>query len=565
MEVIWITGDTHGDWIHRLNMDSFPEQREMTKDDYVIVLGDFGIWRDSPQQRWYLNWLEEKHFTTLFIDGNHECFHKDTDILTINGWMNIKDVVESKENILVASVNMENHNISYSKPLKKVVNYCDKLIEITSSNFKQCVTLNHDIIVNNKKIKANELLKNKFRIEDFRFHINNINPGINIRNEIIELITSVIMDGTIVDYSQIDSNSKKMRVQFHLKKLRKIAYIKSILDRCKIKYTERYMGQSECYLNIYGDDARYINSFLTGIKQIPCEWRNMSDIQFMYFLNAIVNTDGTSSGNNIVWRTTSKHNVDIVTELCIKNNYDINVITLDNASGYTNDGLVQYQISIGKNKRLDEKIKYEIIEYNDNVYCLTMDNGTLITRYKMCPVVSGNCYDILDSYPVEEWHGGKVHFIKPSVIHLMRGQVFDIDDLKFFTFGGAASHDISDGVLEIDDPRIKEWRYDPDKMYRINHISWWEREMPNQKEMDEGIKNLAEHDNKVDFILTHCTASSTAALLSHGLYKPDKLTDYLEEIRCNVDYGRWLCGHYHDNKAITTKDIVLYEQIVRIA
>ena len=89
--------------------------------------------------------------------------------------------------------------------------------------------------------------------------------------------------------------------------------------------------------------------------------------------------------------------------------------------------------------------------------------------------------------------------------------------------------------------------------------------MPNQEEMDEGIKNLAEHNNKVDFILTHCTASSTAALLSHGLYKPDKLTDYLEEIRCNVDYGRWLCGHYHDNKAITTKDIVLYEQIVRIA
>ena len=70
--MIWVTGDTHGDWIHRVNMYSFPEQREMSKDDYVIILGDFGIWRDSPQQRWYLNWLEEKHFTTLFIDGNHE-------------------------------------------------------------------------------------------------------------------------------------------------------------------------------------------------------------------------------------------------------------------------------------------------------------------------------------------------------------------------------------------------------------------------------------------------------------------------------------------------------------
>ena len=39
--MIWVTGDTHGDWIHRVNMDSFPEQREMSKDDYVIILGDF--------------------------------------------------------------------------------------------------------------------------------------------------------------------------------------------------------------------------------------------------------------------------------------------------------------------------------------------------------------------------------------------------------------------------------------------------------------------------------------------------------------------------------------------
>lgn len=59
--MIWIIGDTHGDWVHRLNMDSFPEQKEMTKDDYVIICGDFGIWNDSSQQRWNLNWLEERN------------------------------------------------------------------------------------------------------------------------------------------------------------------------------------------------------------------------------------------------------------------------------------------------------------------------------------------------------------------------------------------------------------------------------------------------------------------------------------------------------------------------
>ena len=42
--MIFITGDTHGD-IRRFNNNSFYEQKEMTKDDYVIILGDFGgLW-----------------------------------------------------------------------------------------------------------------------------------------------------------------------------------------------------------------------------------------------------------------------------------------------------------------------------------------------------------------------------------------------------------------------------------------------------------------------------------------------------------------------------------------
>ena len=37
----------------------------------------------------------------------------------------------------------------------------------------------------------------------------------------------------------------------------------------------------------------------------------------------------------------------------------------------------------------------------------------------------------------------------------MRGEVFIIEDKKFFTFGGASSHDIQDGILDYND---KDWR-----------------------------------------------------------------------------------------------------------
>lgn len=102
-------------------------------------------------------------------------------------------------------------------------------------------------------------------------------------------------------------------------------------------------------------------------------------------------------------------------------------------------------------------------------------------------------FEEIYDYLVEEWHGGKVHKIRDSVIHLMRGQVFEIDGKKIFTFGGARSHDISGGILELDDPdfRIKKKRLDQGfEPYRIHHLSWWEREMPSREEMAEGRRNL---------------------------------------------------------------------------
>lgn len=175
----------------------------------------------------------------------------------------------------------------------------------------------------------------------------------------------------------------------------------------------------------------------------------------------------------------------------------------------------------------------------------------------------------LNSYPVKEWHGGKVHEIRPSVLHLMRGEIFDICDKKIFAFGGASSHDISDGILDYED---EEWRFKArlldlqgKHMYRIKGLSWWEEELPSQEEMQNGLDNLTKQNNKVDFIVTHSPAASTVALLGSGLYEQDILTRYLEEIRCNTEYTRWFFGHFHIDQQINAKDIGLYEQIIRIA
>ena len=97
-------------------------------------------------------------------------------------------------------------------------------------------------------------------------------------------------------------------------------------------------------------------------------------------------------------------------------------------------------------------------------------------------------FERLYNYPVEEWHGGKVHKIRESVIHLMRGEIFNIDNKKFFTFGGARSHDIMDGILNIDEyEKIYEYRK-RGAYFRIRDYSWWDLELPTNEEMKNGIK-----------------------------------------------------------------------------
>ena len=161
-----------------------------------------------------------------------------------------------------------------------------------------------------------------------------------------------------------------------------------------------------------------------------------------------------------------------------------------------------------------------------------------------------------------------VHEIRPHILHLMRGQVFEIDGIKIFTFGGASSHDIAGGILEPDDPdfKVKKKKLNQQwKPYRINHVSWWAQELASEEEMEEGRKNLRKHGDTVDFIITHCCSSSTQEKLAGaGLYESDRETEYLEFIKNNVNYQKWFFGHYHDNINVNDKEILIYEQIIRV-
>ena len=122
--------------------------------------------------------------------------------------------------------------------------------------------------------------------------------------------------------------------------------------------------------------------------------------------------------------------------------------------------------------------------------------------------ISGNHenFDLLRKYPTEEWNGGKIQRIRPHVIHLMRGQVFDLQGYSFFTMGGARSHDIEDGVLNPKAPDFEEQYWTLRRMggrFRVNHQSWWKQELPSKTEYEEARHSLEGIHYEMDYVITH--------------------------------------------------------------
>lgn len=174
--------------------------------------------------------------------------------------------------------------------------------------------------------------------------------------------------------------------------------------------------------------------------------------------------------------------------------------------------------------------------------------------YKDLPVtvlfVDGNHenFDLLNAYPIEMWNDGKVHKIAGNVIHLMRGQVYDIDGKTFFTFGGATSID---------------------RAWRTEGISWWPQEVPADADIVEANRNLEKAGFKVDYIVTHsCDEKAlyypplSTSLFQKGVFPENRILSYFEE---NVEYKHWYFGHYHLDGELTENKTVLYQNVVCIA
>ncbi len=149
-------------------------------------------------------------------------------------------------------------------------------------------------------------------------------------------------------------------------------------------------------------------------------------------------------------------------------------------------------------------------------------------------------FDRLYDMPVSPWNGGKVHYIRDNIIHLMRGQVFEIDGKRFFTMGGGNSID---------------------KAMRTEHETWWSQEMPSREEYNIAAENLQKNNNKVDYIITHTAPTSVITQNNLNNHYEEELTDFLQRVMTHVSFDKWFFGHFHEDLVIDDKFYLMFNKI----
>ena len=320
------------------------------------------------------------------------CYHPNTEVLTLKGWKNISEVTY-KDKVAQAipdSSGRKNVGIDFVTPTDIInqPNESGKLIHFKNEGIDLRVTPDHRMLTwqqegNLKRDNKEDMPITTFAKDTPKSHCWS-NAGY-LSNE--ELILKKEFQLRLAAAIQADGSFSGNRIRFGFKKESKIERLKWILNKLNIPFTEKPTGKKYTYTSITLSKFDCTDSlcFLEG-KQFVWDLLNLDRFHSNVLLDEIGFWDAAlSKGKCTMTRYYSsiKQNVDVIQAIANCNGRKTRLVKDSN-------GL--WGLSI-KNKP-DSKggnLTKEEIPYTGRVVCLSVPSSYLLVRDNGVPVISGNC------------------------------------------------------------------------------------------------------------------------------------------------------------------------------
>jgi ribonucleoside-diphosphate reductase beta chain len=344
------------------------------------------------------------------ISIDEACFVKGTEVLTPTGWKKFEDLDKTE---LVAQYN-KNGSIDFVAPLHytrkhykgKVYQFRNKL-----GHFNQIVTPDHRIIWRDSKTKEiNENLA-----EDFSPQCNKHYIATGIKNEGRDELSyeerfkiALQADGNICNKELRNGKFNGCNIaKFSLTKERKRTRFEGLLDKLKYKYTTKITDEEagEIEYTVWVPIDQSITKDFS--------WVNLNDVSGKWcqeFLKELSHWDGHLAHgdySSIYYSTVNSDVADTVQGITALSGWRCyRGIQVDNRKESYKD---VHRLYILPSKDFyccgPSKNKIEL-DYDDEVFCVTVPSGMLVVRYDNSVVISGNCHLNLTQNIITKWKKG---------------------------------------------------------------------------------------------------------------------------------------------------------------
>lgn len=337
------------------------------------------------------------------------CYDEETEVLTQRGFVKWPDV---NENDLIGAVDPDSGEfLGFEKPISIIKKHFDgDMIRIKHRSASLYVTDGHKLYVSISKtakqrvnpkyqlIEANKMLKTGKMVYEspirFKTYATNKNNKVGDGDIIYSLFGFFIGDG----YAEPDCTDKSQKIRFHLRKDRKIKFLKHICS--ELGFDVNDLKNDKYVVDLKGYTQKWFrNSFYnkkTGEKTFPDKFYEMSKNQFECFLDGLIQSDGYYYGieRNTQYSTTSYELANKIQTLCSINGRTASIgakefekYNLYNIYIFRNNRVSLPMVNDSRNKKAYAKKEH----FSGTVYCAEVSSGLLVVRRDGCVCLCGNC------------------------------------------------------------------------------------------------------------------------------------------------------------------------------
>lgn len=315
------------------------------------------------------------------------CVSDDTEILTVDGWENYKNIKLGQS---IYSFNPDKKEIQ-KDVVKDIIKYGydGKMINIKNSNTDQLVIPEHRIYY---KYKNNGyLVKKASEIKDYSAQI--LLPLAGINNENVDIYSDDFCSlvGWIISEGHFKGkiNDLGNGILIYQKRKEKVDIIRNLLISLKYHFSEKVNTEGVTVFYIKTKSALEIRKYIDNKKTIPAWIYKLNNKQFDLFFESFVLGDGSKISKSCGTIYSSEKGLmdDFQAVLCL---HGYRTILKYRKRGFKDGGWVIIYCKKDTTE-LSPKKRFKEVDYSGNVWCVSTNNKTFIARRNGKVFITGNC------------------------------------------------------------------------------------------------------------------------------------------------------------------------------